>query len=143
MPQSTIIRISFNWQFDQGLTKPLLCGLVWLPELYPGNKKCWLLVGSLLRISQLKNVCFSGSLHFSCHTFWILLTWQYRISTFDVNSLNIPSFVLPQNHGEKTKPTTQVVKPPLHWPSSTWMNVLRSQEDYSNIFQNLPKPKLP
>ena len=44
-------------------TSSLLCGLVWLSSLLENNKieKCWLLVGSLLRIGRRKNVdCWSA-----------------------------------------------------------------------------------
>ena len=78
MPHSTIILISFNWQFDQGLTKLLLSSVVWFGYLFDWKwwkmlivgrliathwptEKCWLLVSSLLRIGRRKNVdCWSA-----------------------------------------------------------------------------------
>ena len=48
MPHSAVIRISFNWQFDQGLTKPLLSSVLWfgLVATWPSktmkkNVDCW------------------------------------------------------------------------------------------------------
>ena len=39
MPHFTRIRISFNWQFNQGLMKPLLSSVVWFG--YPFDRKWW------------------------------------------------------------------------------------------------------
>ena len=56
-------------------TPSLLCGLVWLSSLLEKtknkNEKCWLLVGSLLRIGRRKNITVNSLLP------WIIISSPY------------------------------------------------------------------